>query len=339
MERAEPHEARLWRGNSSGSPQTPCCSGDVRALCSHLARGGARPGGPDLSQTARGARSRPPPCTGPAQRRALGRPLLDGALDDHRSPDPDTDAMAGCPARRASSTPRRPVGGRGARTPAVAPRRGDRAHPRGPRDGRAGRGHRLPPHATPPPLDAQRPDPARHEAGACRAALRGLPALRSNCSGRAGRRGPAGPHLTDGPAGVDPSNEAAAQGPAPARLPDRDRRRRRLARGGRSRAPLPHPRSGATRPPDQETGQRRPDPLHRRRVAPARRAHPRPRDRRGLPHGGGALGGDIVRERSLLSADRQAVRCTARELREDAARLAADLRRLGVPPRVVQRGA
>lgn len=48
---------------------------------------------------------------------------------------------------------------------------------------------------------------------------------------------------------------------------------------------------------------------------------------------------DIVRERSLLSADRQAVRCTARELREDAARLAADLRRLGVPPRVVQRGA
>ncbi|GAA1830532.1 hypothetical protein GCM10009812_23680 [Nocardioides marinus] len=48
---------------------------------------------------------------------------------------------------------------------------------------------------------------------------------------------------------------------------------------------------------------------------------------------------DIARERSLLAADRQAVRCTARELREDAARLAADLIRLGVPPRVVQRGA
>ena len=48
---------------------------------------------------------------------------------------------------------------------------------------------------------------------------------------------------------------------------------------------------------------------------------------------------DIARERSLLTADRQAVRCTARELREDAACLAADLIRLGVPPRVVQRGA
>mgnify|MGYP006879611752 FL=1 len=49
--------------------------------------------------------------------------------------------------------------------------------------------------------------------------------------------------------------------------------------------------------------------------------------------------GDVARERSLLSGDRQAARCTARELREDGARLAADLRRLGVPPRVVQRGA
>ena len=41
---------------------------------------------------------------------------------------------------------------------------------------------------------------------------------------------------------------------------------------------------------------------------------------------------DIVRQRSLSDPNRPIVRCTARELRDDADRLARDLRRLGVPP-------
>ena len=48
---------------------------------------------------------------------------------------------------------------------------------------------------------------------------------------------------------------------------------------------------------------------------------------------------DIARERSLVSAVRVVIRCTARELRDDPDRLAADLRRLGVPPRAPQRVA
>lgn len=48
---------------------------------------------------------------------------------------------------------------------------------------------------------------------------------------------------------------------------------------------------------------------------------------------------DMARERSLVSPDRVVVRCTSRELREDGHRLAADLRRIGVSPRAVQRGA
>ena len=40
---------------------------------------------------------------------------------------------------------------------------------------------------------------------------------------------------------------------------------------------------------------------------------------------------DIARSRGLAAADRLVVRCTARELREDPWRVAADLRRLGVP--------
>jgi hypothetical protein len=42
---------------------------------------------------------------------------------------------------------------------------------------------------------------------------------------------------------------------------------------------------------------------------------------------------DLVRQRQLTSSDRLVVRCTARELREQPARVARDLRRLGVPSR------
>lgn len=40
---------------------------------------------------------------------------------------------------------------------------------------------------------------------------------------------------------------------------------------------------------------------------------------------------DLARQRRLSSTDRRVVRCTAREAREEGTRLAADLRRLGVP--------